>query len=103
MAPLIEPYGSEKIDLPELRPVNVFEHQLTVGGLPEQESAQTLFARSSYDEIRVRIWQMCCVEILVKRIFVNLLRREISLMDIFYYLFRSVDYLGSSCVGDGEV
>jgi hypothetical protein len=44
MAPLIEPYSSEKIDLPELGPVNVFEHELAVGRLPEKESTQTFFA-----------------------------------------------------------
>jgi hypothetical protein len=31
MASLIETYSSEKIDLPELRPVHVFEHKLAVG------------------------------------------------------------------------
>src|SRR6266516_2515397 len=71
--------------------------------LPEQEAAQTLFARGAYDEIRVRIGKMRGIEILMKSIFVDLLRREISLMDIFYYLLCSIDYLRSSCVGDGEV
>ena len=31
MAPLIEPYSPEKIDLPELRPVNVFENKFAIG------------------------------------------------------------------------
>jgi hypothetical protein len=44
VAPLIEPYCSEKVDLPELGPVNVFEHKLAVGRLPEQESAQTFLS-----------------------------------------------------------
>jgi hypothetical protein len=30
MAPLIEPYSSEKIDLAELGPINVLEHKLAV-------------------------------------------------------------------------
>src|SRR6266480_4682356 len=46
---------------------------------------------------------MSSVKILVKSILVNLLRRKISLVDIFYYLLRSVDYLGSSCVCNGEI
>jgi hypothetical protein len=44
VAPLVESYSSEKIDLPELRPVNVFEHKLAVGRLPKKESTQTLFS-----------------------------------------------------------
>src|SRR5437660_11343775 len=103
MAALIEPYSSEKIDLPELGPVNVFKHELAVCRLPEQKSAQTLFARGAYDEIRGRIRKMCSVKILMKSILVNLLRREIALVNVFHYLLRSVNYLGSSCVCDGEV
>src|SRR5216683_4545001 len=103
MASLIEPYSSEKIDLPELRPINVLEHKLAVGRLPQQESAQTLFARCAYDEIRVWIWKMGSIQILVKSIFVNLLWRKITLMNIFNNLLGSVDDLGPSRVSDRQV
>src|SRR5438132_14409232 len=48
--------GASKVGLFKIRPRLGAEIQLGVGGLPEQEVGQALFARRANDEIGVRNW-----------------------------------------------
>src|SRR2546426_5363274 len=101
--PLVGSDGPHQVYLSEGGPVDVHEDELAVSPLPEEEVAQPLLPRGAYDQVRLRVREVCGIESSRNRLLRDLSRREPPVLDIRGDRPYHVGDLHPASVGDRDV